>query len=94
MNSQLPNDETKEAIAFALQQFLGRYEKALLNRDGVVSERLNRLRSFIMPQGIEQERVFTLPILLAKLGLGAPIKLLKECSTFDGKMKDLILRKL
>jgi len=89
---QRPLEKTKESIKFSLSQFLGKYEAALLKSDEILMERVERLRNYLRPKGIEQERTLSLPWLLHKIGEGLENLVVK--AELDSPRVDLYLSEI
>jgi hypothetical protein len=62
---------TEAAIREAIGRLTGRYRGVLAGRDAVAAERVARLRAALLPEGLPQERVHSLPWYAARHGLEA-----------------------
>ncbi|HVR60843.1 MAG TPA: bacillithiol biosynthesis BshC, partial [Polyangia bacterium] len=61
-------DRTRATVTRAVGRFAGRYERAWLARDTVTSDRFERLRAALCPDGVPQERAYAWPSLAGRLG--------------------------
>lgn len=54
-----PLRRTRATVERAVSRLRGRYERALLERDHVVAERIDRLQGMLFPEGTPQERYYS-----------------------------------
>lgn len=81
---------TRETVRVGVSRLVGRYARALALRDGVTAERLDRLRTYLLPNGEPQERVLGLPYYACRLGTRAFTRqVLDACVPFSGALQDL-----
>lgn len=66
-----PVRRARETIERTVGRLIDRYTQALLERDHVTTERLDRVQGFLFPDGAPQERVYSLPYFACKYGAGA-----------------------
>lgn len=64
-----PLKKTKDNIDFLIQKFVDKYAIALATQSGNLSQKVDRVLSSLLPNGIMQERCFGLPYFAAKYGL-------------------------
>jgi bacillithiol biosynthesis cysteine-adding enzyme BshC len=69
---------TRASIAQAFGRLIGRYERALAERDGVARGRFERLQAALAPGGVPQERVYGWPSLAGRHGPAAFTRLVFE----------------
>lgn len=62
---------TRDAVHEATARLIDKYSRALAQRDQVALDRLARLRAWLAPGGVPQERVHGLPYFAARLGVRA-----------------------
>ncbi len=60
---------TRVSVARAVDRLVGRYERSLVARGHVQSDRLDRALSFLQPDASPQERVFSLPYFASRYGV-------------------------
>ncbi len=83
-------ERTEESVRLALSRLVAKYGRALAQRDQVTAERLDRLRTYLLPDGAPQERVYGLPYYACRFGAHAFTRLVLEaCEPFSGGLKDL-----
>jgi bacillithiol biosynthesis cysteine-adding enzyme BshC len=81
---------TDRTVRGGVSRFVARYRRAIAQRDQVTSERLDRLRSYLVPDGAPQERIHGLPYYASQFGSRAFTRLvLDACEPFSGDLKDL-----
>jgi bacillithiol biosynthesis cysteine-adding enzyme BshC len=81
---------TRGTVRVAVSRLTGRYGRALARRDGVTAERVDRLRTYLTPNGEPQERVLGLPYFACRIGPRAFTKrVLDACVPFSGALQDL-----
>jgi bacillithiol biosynthesis cysteine-adding enzyme BshC len=85
-------DRTRTTVARAVSRLSGRYSRVLLEKDRVVNDRIDRLRSMLLPDGVPQERFDSLPYFACKYGL-APLKekLFASLDPFAAEIRDVQL---
>ena len=83
-------ERTRATASRAASRLAGRYRAALAEHDRVAAARTERLRSFLLPEGVPQERAFGLPWFLARFGVRAfKQAVFSSLSPFDGTVKDV-----
>jgi uncharacterized protein YllA (UPF0747 family) len=83
-------ERTEESVRLALSRLVAKYGRALAQRDQVTAERLDRLRTYLLPDGEPQERIYGLPYYACRFGAHAFTRLVLEaCEPFSGGLKDL-----
>lgn len=83
-------DRTRGTVRVAVSRLTGRYARALARRDSATAERLDRLRTYLTPNGEPQERVLGMAHFASRLGTRAFAKqVLDACVPFSGALKDL-----
>jgi bacillithiol biosynthesis cysteine-adding enzyme BshC len=93
LNPQLSRavERTRATAGRAASRLAGRYRAALGEHDRVATARAERLRAFLLPEGIPQERAFGLPWFLARFGVRAfKQAVFSSLSPFDGTVKDVL----
>lgn len=81
---------TRGTVRVAVSRLAGRYARALARRDGVTAERVDRLRTFLTPNGEPQERVLGLPYFACRIGTRTfTQQVLDACVPFSGALQDL-----
>ena len=76
----------------AIEKFTRRYERAALDRDQVLKDRLARLEASLRPDGHLQERVFAFPAFAARVGLAEFRQLiLAAVDPFNPTMREIDL---
>ncbi len=81
---------TEESVRDQVAKLVAKYARALAQRDQVTVERLDRLRAYLAPDGVPQERVHGLPYYAARWGTRGFARLVLEaCAPFDGALRDL-----
>lgn len=63
-----PARKTRETVARAVSRLVERYRRALLEQDRIAIDRIDRLRDALCPEGVPQERFYSLPYLACKYG--------------------------
>lgn len=87
-----PVRKAHETFERTIGKLTERYGKALLERDRVLTERVDRLRGFLSPEGQPQERVFSLPYFACKHGAQAlKDRVLQAVRPFEPALQDLDL---
>jgi bacillithiol biosynthesis cysteine-adding enzyme BshC len=82
--------KTRETVRSAVGKLAAKYEKALLHRDRALVADVAKLRGFLYPGGVPQERYFGLPSFAARFGeRGFLSRVLAAVVPFDPAMKDL-----
>ena len=66
-----PVRRARESIERTVGRLTDRYAKALLERDHVTTERVDRVQGFLLPDGVPQERFYSLPYFACKYGASA-----------------------
>lgn len=66
-----PVRRARESIERTISRLTDRYAQALLERDHVTTERLDRVQGFLFPDGVPQERFYSLPYFACKYGAAA-----------------------
>ena len=95
INLQAPSfaqaiERTEESVRLALSRLVAKYGRALGQRDQVTAERLDRLRTYLLPDGAPQERIYGLPYYACRFGARAFTRMVLEaCEPFSGGLKDL-----
>lgn len=85
-----PLRRTERTVQRAVSKLMSKYRRALVRRDAVASERLDRVRGSLTPDGAPQERVHGLPYYACRLGTrGFARMVLDACVPFSGALKDL-----
>ncbi|MEO5766814.1 MAG: bacillithiol biosynthesis cysteine-adding enzyme BshC [Polyangia bacterium] len=64
-------ERTRGTVAHALGRLVDRYTRAVAERDGVVRERLARVKAALVPDGVPQERAYSWPSMAARVGPSA-----------------------
>jgi bacillithiol biosynthesis cysteine-adding enzyme BshC len=83
---------TRGTIEHAVSRLVGRYGRALLERDRVTADRLARLRRSLFPDGVPQERFHSLPYFACKVGHEALKQaVLANLEPFAAELRDLPL---
>ncbi|WP_164018913.1 bacillithiol biosynthesis cysteine-adding enzyme BshC [Pyxidicoccus trucidator] len=83
-------ERTRGTVRVAVSRLTGRYGRALVRRDGVTAERVDRLRTYLTPNDEPQERVLGLPYFASRLGTRAfTQRVLDTCVPFSGALQDL-----
>ncbi len=83
-------ERTEESVRTALSRLVAKYGRAIAQRDQVTVERVDRLRAYLAPQGLPQERVYGLPYYACRFGSRAFTRLvLDACEPFSGALQDL-----
>ncbi len=81
---------TDKTVRGGVSRLVARYGRAITQRDQVTLERVDRLRSYLVPGGAPQERIHGLPYYASRLGGRAFTRLVLEaCEPFSGSLKDL-----
>ncbi|NMO20901.1 bacillithiol biosynthesis cysteine-adding enzyme BshC [Pyxidicoccus fallax] len=81
---------TRGTVRVAVSRLVGRYGRALARRDTVTAERVDRLRTWLTPNGEPQERVLGLPYFACRVGTRAfTQRVLDACVPFSGALQDL-----
>ncbi len=81
---------TDKTVRGGISRLVVRYGRAITRRDQVTVERVDRLRSYLTPEGAPQERIHGLPYYACRLGSRAFTRLvLDACEPFSGGLKDL-----
>jgi bacillithiol biosynthesis cysteine-adding enzyme BshC len=85
-----PLERTEHTIRFAFSKLSAKYGRALARKDQIATERIERLRAMLVPDGAPQERVYGLPYFASRFGTRAFVKLVCEsCVPFTGQQGDL-----
>jgi uncharacterized protein YllA (UPF0747 family) len=63
-----PVRRARESIERTVGRLTERYAQALLERDHVTTERVDRVQGFLFPDGVPQERLYSLPYFACKYG--------------------------
>lgn len=83
---------TRDNMHEMLGKLVDKYGKTLAYRDQLSLEKLQRLRHFVLPHDVPQERVYAIAWALARFGQQALMaKLLAASRPFDGVHQDLFL---
>ncbi|WP_164000545.1 bacillithiol biosynthesis cysteine-adding enzyme BshC [Pyxidicoccus caerfyrddinensis] len=81
---------TRGTVRVAVSRLTGRYARALARRDSVAAERVDRVRTYLTPNGEPQERVLAMPSFACRIGTRAFTKqVLDACVPFSGDLRDL-----
>jgi bacillithiol biosynthesis cysteine-adding enzyme BshC len=64
-----PVQRTRNSVAHALEQLIGRYARGLLERDEAMQRRIQQLELVLNPGGVAQERFYGWPWLAGRLGV-------------------------
>jgi len=60
--------KTKGTIDRAVTRLVGRYRRSLFERDRIAADRLDRLQDFLFPEGMPQERFYSLATFASRCG--------------------------
>lgn len=83
-------ERTEESVRTALSRLVAKYGRAVAQRDQVTVERLDRLRTYLVPEGAPQERIYGLPYYACRFGAHGFTRLVLEaCEPFSGGLQDL-----
>jgi bacillithiol biosynthesis cysteine-adding enzyme BshC len=83
-------ERTEESVRGALSRLVAKYGRAVAQRDQVTVERLDRLRTYLVPKDAPQERIYGLPYYACRFGTRGFARLVLEaCEPFSGGLKDL-----
>ncbi len=83
---------TEQVVREAIGKLVARYGKTLVRRDGVASDRLDRLLAFVLPGGAPQERVYSLPYFACRFGQRDFLRrVMGATEPFAGELRDLPL---
>jgi bacillithiol biosynthesis cysteine-adding enzyme BshC len=83
-------ERTEESVRLALSRLVAKYGRALAQRDQVTAERVDRLRTYLVPDGAPQERIYGLPYYACRFGAQSFARMvLGACEPFSGALKDL-----
>ncbi|HYH97958.1 MAG TPA: bacillithiol biosynthesis cysteine-adding enzyme BshC [Hyalangium sp.] len=83
-------ERTEESVRVALSRLVAKYGRAVAQRDQVTVERLDRLQTYLAPDGAPQERIYGLPYYASRFGTRGFARLVLEaCEPFSGSLKDL-----
>lgn len=83
-------ERTEESVRGALSRLVAKYGRAIAQRDQVTVERLDRLRGYLLPEGVPQERIHGLPYYACRFGARDFTRLVLEaCEPFSGHLRDL-----
>jgi len=86
-------EKTRVTVAGAVAKLAGKIENARLHRDEGLLREVRHLRQRLYPNGLPQERVFSLPYFAARYGDTAVVRRVVDAiDPFAPKMKDLSLR--
>jgi bacillithiol biosynthesis cysteine-adding enzyme BshC len=66
-----PAQRTRDSVAHALEQLIGRYARGLVERDETTQRRIQQLELVLNPGGVAQERFYGWPWLAGRLGISA-----------------------
>ena len=89
-----PLKKTTATAINAYSQFLGRLSKASLQKDSVILNRIEKVKSQLFPSGKEQERVLGLVSILARTGRELIPRIEEQSGTLDGKIQTLVIEEL
>jgi hypothetical protein len=79
-----PVKRTRKSIEHNVDRLVERYRRVQLERDHVTTERVDRLQGFLCPEGVPQERFYSLPYFACKYGAEAfKQKILGHLTSFD-----------
>ena len=84
-------EKAEKKILHQISSLQARHLRALSTRDGVTRDRLRRLKSMLVPNYIEQERVYGAPYFLCRYGEEFFNLLQTEIDIFTTKERDLTL---
>lgn len=81
---------TKDAVQEAVSKMVGKYARALAQRDGLTNERLEKVQSFLKPGNAPQERIYGIPYFAARHGLRPFVDaVMAAVQPFHGALEDL-----
>ncbi|QSQ23328.1 bacillithiol biosynthesis cysteine-adding enzyme BshC [Pyxidicoccus parkwayensis] len=81
---------TRGTVRVAVSRLTGRYARALARRDSATAERVDRLRTYVTPNGEPQERVLGMAHFASRIGTRAFTRqVLDACVPFSGALEDL-----
>lgn len=81
---------TEETVRTGASRLVAKYGRALSQRDQATVERVDRLRAYLAPNGLPQERVYGLPYYACRFGTqGFKRLVLEACEPFSDQLKDL-----
>ncbi|MCE9672050.1 bacillithiol biosynthesis cysteine-adding enzyme BshC [Myxococcus stipitatus] len=81
---------TRGTVRAAVSRLAARYGRALALRDQVTTERVDRLRAMLVPEGAPQERVHGMAYYACRFGTRAFTRqVLEACVPFSGDLQDL-----
>ena len=63
-----PAQRTRDSVAHALEQLIGRYARGLVERDETTQRRIQQIEAALHPGGVPQERFYAWPWLASRLG--------------------------
>jgi hypothetical protein len=73
-----PAQRTRDSVAHALEQLIGRYARGLVERDATTQRRIQQLEAVLNPGGVAQERFYGWPWLAGRLGISDCKRLVLE----------------
>jgi bacillithiol biosynthesis cysteine-adding enzyme BshC len=83
---------TRETVTHAISRLVQRYQHALVEKNQMLSERIDRAQAFLYPSGEPQERVYSLPYFACRYGIGElKRKVFARLVPFSGEVVDLDL---
>jgi len=62
-------ERTRRSLRINVDRLIGKYQRRLHERDRVHSDRIDRLQTLLFPDGVPQERVYSLPYFASRVGL-------------------------
>lgn len=87
-----PVRRARESIERTIARLVERHEQLRLEQDRVAAERLDRLRAFLFPEEVPQERYYSLPYFACRHGVRAlQDRIFAALSPFDPAVRDLDL---
>ena len=85
-------NRTRATVARAASRLSGRYSRSLLDKNRLADERIDRLRSMLLPDEIPQERCDSLPYFACKYGVTAlKEKVFAALDPFAGEVREVQL---
>ena len=82
---------TKTSIATNIQKFRGRYERALTQKEDVLSSQIERLKHIVYPAGKDQEKVLCVAHFLARYGMKFLDQVFENLDPLRFEKTDLVL---
>ncbi|MGQ0507360.1 MAG: bacillithiol biosynthesis cysteine-adding enzyme BshC [Myxococcaceae bacterium] len=83
-------ERTEETVKGAVSRLVGKYGRAVGQRDQIAVERLERARGYVAPDGAPQERIHGMSYYACRFGTRAFVKLVLESTRpFNGDLVEL-----